>query len=87
MGEAVDFEGANITLIGNGGNIKSIPAHRDAPTGQLITCWKLSTEELAEIAETGHVWLSLLTHESPPPALVSGEALVEVHGQPAKPKD
>lgn len=37
----------------------------------VVTCWKPTVEELAEIQRTGRVWLMLIG-QSMPPALVSG---------------
>jgi hypothetical protein len=38
------------------------------PSGQavVISCWKLTAEELAEINRTGRVWLGILGHTMPP---------------------
>lgn len=39
---------------------------------QFISCWKLTPEELEEVARTGKVWLHVLGGGHPP-VLVSGE--------------
>lgn len=38
----------------------------------VLSCWRLSQEELEEVKRTGRVWV-YLWGESMPPALVSGE--------------
>lgn len=35
------------------------------PDGQVISCWQLSDEEKARVAETGQIWLSQLTFNRP----------------------
>lgn len=35
------------------------------PDGQIISCWQLSEEEKARVAETGQIWLSQLTFNNP----------------------
>lgn len=35
------------------------------PDGQVISCWQLSEEEKARVAETGEIWLSQLTFNRP----------------------
>ena len=39
--------------------------------GQVITCWKPTFDELAEIQKTGRVWLRVLG-EVMPPVLITG---------------
>lgn len=40
-------------------------------TPVVISCWKITKEELEEIQRTGRVWLTVIG-ETMPPALVSG---------------
>lgn len=49
---------------------------------QVISCWRLTKEELANVMETGVVWISVWGHRVPPMQL-SGNALVLVNDQPA----
>lgn len=37
----------------------------------VVSCWKLTAEELAEINKTGRVWLGIYGHTMPP-AFVAG---------------
>jgi len=41
-----------------------LPAHRDE-AGIVVTCWQLTTEEKKVIAETGVIYISLLTFNLP----------------------
>ena len=41
-----------------------LPAYRGE--GQIISCWKLSPEDLAKVQETGAVWLSIVGLQQPP---------------------
>ena len=36
-----------------------------SPDGQAVSCWQLSEEEKARVAETGQIWLSQLTFNRP----------------------
>ncbi len=46
-----------------------IEGAKDVPC--VVTCWKVTAEELAEIQRTGRVWLTILG-ATMPPALVAG---------------
>ena len=47
-----------------GGKFDLLPAEeRGNPrTGEILTCWELSPEELEIIQKTGKIWLSVLTY-------------------------
>ena len=85
MANPVGFEGADFVFLAPEG--MSANQCCDLPVfktrGQIISCWRLSPEELTEIAQTGVVWLSVHGQQQPP-VLVSGEALVTVDGKPSK---
>ncbi|MFZ5871071.1 MAG: hypothetical protein ACOYXW_11170 [Actinomycetota bacterium] len=73
MGTGVHFPEANVVLTPPAGEEETVyplPAHRDG--AQLVTCWELSAEEVAEIVRTRRVWLSLWVGAGPPPAFVTG---------------
>ena len=64
--EPKQFDGANCVYGANQPEYKDLPAQRyDGPLGQVVTCWKLSPEELRKVQETGEIWLSLLTFGNP----------------------
>lgn len=46
--------------------------HGDDGMPWVISCWKLTAEELAEINRTGRVWL-VVAGQTMPPAFVAGE--------------
>lgn len=85
MAVAVGFEGANTVFR----RPDSLSAAECADLqcfsngGQIISCWRLTPEELAEIRKTGVVWLSILG-SAMPPVMISGAALVTIEGKPAK---
>ena len=82
MGAPVDFPGANLTLQPPPG-VESVQPLRVFHNERcLVSCWELSPEELAEVARTGRVFLSVW---GPPyPTFVGGEeaarALVADYG-------
>lgn len=41
-----------------------LPCHK-TPSGDVITCFQLSEEELKEISETGKLWISIKTFNNP----------------------
>jgi len=87
MAKGVKFEGSNVELkppiglVANRmGHVENIPAHNDGT--QIITCWRLSDEEMQEVMRTGVVWLSV-AGQSMNTLRISGEALVRVAGRPS----
>ena len=83
MAKPVGFEGAN--------HIYQAPEGRDdvgdlecfVTETEVISCWRLSDEELAKVAKTGVIWLSVQSRALPP-VLVSGDALVLVGDRESK---
>ena len=65
--EPIKFEGANVVFGANQPEYIPLPAERrgNPQTGEVLTCWKLTTDELKTIQETGQIWLSLLTFGQP----------------------
>lgn len=67
MAEAIDFEGRNIVFIKPEGmtdeECGSLLAFTDGQ--QVISCWKLSEEELEEVKKTGVIWLSVWGQQPP----------------------
>lgn len=39
--------------------------------GAIISCWKLTVEELEEIKKTGRIWLNVRGHVMPPVSLTT----------------
>lgn len=72
----IKFDGANVVFGANQPEYQPLPAERrgNPGTGEIVTCWKLSPDELKKIVETGQIWLSLLTFGQPlQPVLLSVE--------------
>lgn len=79
MAEPVPFREANTTLVPAAGvpfeNVLEMPVHaHEVEEGitELISCWRLTTAEIAEITRTGVVWLRVLGN-SPPPICLEAE--------------
>jgi hypothetical protein len=84
MANPVGFEGARAVADaapGDEDKVRPLPIFMD--DHQIISCWRLTPEELARIAETGVVWLSVTNVGILPPVFVSGTALVEIDGRPS----
>ncbi len=60
----VEFTGQNVILAKDQPEYTPLPAML-MPDGLVITCWELSEEEKAEIAETGKIYLQQLTFNQP----------------------
>ena len=71
MATPVNFGEKTVDWIGPG-DIGSLPAYRNENTGENISCWELTAEELAEVQRTGKVWLHVWGVH--PPVCVSGES-------------
>lgn len=66
MAKPIKFDEANATFVADG--CGDLPAYEHGEEGdeQVITCWKLSGEELMEILQTGKVWLRVWGNAQPP---------------------
>jgi hypothetical protein len=62
--EPIKFKEQNVTYAENQKEYLPLPAYRDE-SGRVVTCWKLSPEELEEVSETGVIWLDMLTFNQP----------------------
>lgn len=71
--EPINFKGANVVYGANQPEYIPLPAEKwPGNHGGIVTCWKLSPEELARVKETGVIWLSMLTFNRPlQPVLLS----------------
>ena len=64
--EPVNFEAANVVFGANQTEYKPLPAeYRGGKSGEILTCWELSPDELKRVQETGKIWLSVLTFGQP----------------------
>jgi len=87
MADPTDFEGANKVFHppeGMEDRCSDLTVFQDKTS--VISCWKLSEEELAEVNRTGVVWLRV-HGQGTPPVKVSGHSLVLIgkNERPAKP--
>jgi hypothetical protein len=74
MARAVDFEGSNKTLNAPKG-VENVEQLHTFTNGRCsVSCWELDADELAEIARTGRVYLSVISGETQPPVFVSSES-------------
>jgi hypothetical protein len=83
MAKGINFEGANVIMRAPEGmdNCEDLIAFRNGQ--QVVSCWKLTEEEVGEIRETGCVWVSIWGNTMPPIS-VSGKPLITVGGKPAR---
>ena len=73
MAQAVAFDEANAILgppPGEDENVTPLPVLRR--DGRLVSCWRPSAAELAEILRTGKIWLSVWGERTQPPVWVTG---------------
>ena len=62
----VEFKHQNIVFAKDQPEYQPLPALRiDSPTGEVVSCWKLSFKERIKIVFTGRVWLSLMSFNKP----------------------
>lgn len=83
MADPMPFCGWNTRLNpakGDEERVRVMCAHK-SPDGKVISCWKLDSAEIARVAATGEVWLSLACGDNIPPAFVSGEPLMQAFDQ------
>jgi len=94
VADAVEFEESNKVFVAPGCN--DLPAHvaegcEDHPEvkAEIITCWELSGEELAEVLQTKRIWLFVRGTDQPP-VIVTGRDPFEKNfkeDEDADPKD
>ena len=62
----VEFEHQNIVFAKDQPEYQPLPALKlDTPTGEVISCWKLTARERFKIIFTGRIWLSLMSFNKP----------------------
>lgn len=62
----VNFTGQNIVFAENQPEYTPLPAYIDeGPEGLVISCWELDEMERKQIAETGKIYLGMLTFHQP----------------------
>lgn len=86
MAEPIEFCGSNTVFTphpADEGKVK--PMHGYTNGREVISCWKLSPEEAAEVASTGEVWVSIASGPNPPPIKLSGVALMQLLGEDGQP--
>ena len=74
MAAPIHFPEANAVLVGSpedkaAGIVLDLPTHRYQDLDgnrHVISCWRFTPEELAEIARTGCAWLHSWGHTHPP---------------------
>lgn len=91
MAESIKFEGCNCTLSAPSkiiGLKKTKAGSTDAFSDgkNIVTCWRLSTEELAEIAQTGLIWM-VVQGQDMPQTIVSARSVLNIRGMPSIPND
>lgn len=79
MAVAIAFPESNSALGPTEGGVGYIlPVHAGSASEglpQIISCWKLTPEEVQEVVKTGKVWLRVLGGH--PPVLVQGDSPFE----------
>lgn len=80
MGTPTKFPEANLLLVKpesmTDEECTNLPVHKG--DGQLISCWQLSEEEIAEVALTGKIFASVFG-EVAPPIWVGGNPFPPTH--------
>lgn len=62
----VEFKHQNIVFAKDQPEYQPLPALKiNSPTGEVISCWKLSFSERIKVLFLGRVWLSLMSFNKP----------------------
>ena len=62
----VEFKHQNIVFAKDQPEYQPLPALRiDSPTGEVVSCWKLSFKERLQVLIFGRVWMSLMSFNKP----------------------
>jgi len=62
--DAIEFKEQNIVIAKDQPEYIPLPALVDE-NGNVVTCWKLSTDEIEKISKTGELWLQVMTFNQP----------------------
>ncbi len=60
MAYGVNFTGSNVTLKAPHGRDDVSDLHIFRNRGMVVSCWELEPEEIAEVAKTGRIFLSVM---------------------------
>lgn len=60
----IKFEQQNVVYAENQEQYIPLPANKNE-SGDVITCWELSKEEIQKINETGKLWIAVKTFNNP----------------------
>jgi hypothetical protein len=73
MAHPIEFEGANTVLGAPVGaeNVEAMHVFRNGIC--CVSCWVLSPEEMAEVAYTGRIFITVLAGKTQPPIFAGGE--------------
>jgi hypothetical protein len=74
MGQPIDFEGSNLVMRAPEGAESVQDMHVYRTRHSCVSCWTVTAEELAEIATTGRIFLSVLAGGQQPPVYVGSES-------------
>lgn len=67
-----DFQGINCTFCANQPEYLPLPAEQRGD--DVITCWKLTAEEIEKVCDYGEIWLTIKTFGQPlQPVLLTAE--------------
>lgn len=83
MAKAVGFEGANKIFRAPPDDPECTDLETFQHDAGIVSCWRLTEEELEEVNKTGVVWLQVFG-KGTPPVCVSGLALCQIDGRPAR---
>ena len=62
----LNFDGANVVFAANQPEYIPLPAeYRGGKSGEILTCWELTPDELKTVLEIGKIWLGVLTFGQP----------------------
>lgn len=62
----IEFKHQNTVFAKDQPEYQPLPALKlDTPTGEVISCWKLTPKERIKIIFTGRIWLSLMSFNKP----------------------
>jgi len=83
MAKPVEFDESTNTHGGEGYN--DLPTHVDTENDQIVSCWELSGDELAEVLQTKRIWL-VVQGQTQPPVNIEGLTPFYFEGMKGKPK-
>lgn len=84
----IEFPGTNCVYGKDQDNVEPLPVHK-FDTGEVLSCWELSPDEIEKVHQTGCIWLIVHTFNTslPPVFITANKNDIIVENNDLNPQD